>query len=223
MILICIIGLVASLVPTIAFSDPFWGVGGFTDREIFAFQDSPGVVILNVESDSPALAAGLQAHDRVLMLNDQPVTFQNFRQKLRSVQTGEYVTLDVERNDKKIQLHSLGEKPAFEAVLVLDWQFITAPVFFILLLVSIATQPLDPPPLWRTILNLICGLAVLASVIIIEAFVWLPWQSIWRVRPYYHGYLPTLHYSLMAIVIILALAMIFLSTFGIRTRLQATK
>jgi S1-C subfamily serine protease len=74
-ILVCIVGLAVSLVPAIVYTDPFWGVRGFVDKEQFAQGDSPGVLVTQIDSGSPAASTGLRERDRVLTVNGVQVEF----------------------------------------------------------------------------------------------------------------------------------------------------
>ncbi len=53
------------------------------------------------------------------------------------------MTLEVKRGGQAQRLVTKGEIPRLEAVLFLDWQFVSAPVFLVLLLTLVATQPLE--------------------------------------------------------------------------------
>ena len=61
-------------------------------------------------------------------------------------------------------------------MLYLDWQIISAPVFLLLLLLLIATQPLKPP-LWRSIVVVVAGLVVLTVTVAIECTRYGPWTQ----------------------------------------------
>jgi len=217
MIVICLVGLVASAVPAIVYTDPFWGVRGFMGKEPFAPADSQGVIITDIDSGSTAASAGLRDRDRLLTVNGVLVEFGNFRQLLGSIQPGEPVILEVIRSEQDVPLVTKGEIPAFDGMLFLDWQFASAPVFLVLLLVSIATQPLKPPPLWRALLATLGGLAVTVSV---EATQWAPWTPVWRSKSISHGFPPVLHYTLTGAALLSGLALSFLGAFAVRAVLM---
>ncbi len=214
--LVCIVGFAASLVPGFVYTDPFWGVRGFTDKELFATGDSPGVLITTIDSASPAASAGLRGRDRVVKVNGAQAAFGTFDQLLAGIQAGEPVTLDVIRGEQELRLVTEGENPKLEAVLVLDWQFISAPVFLALLLVLIATQPLDPPPLWRACVVLLGGLVVITATVIVEATQGIPWSAIWRSKAISHGVSPAGHYPLTGAALVLGLSLSILGALAVR-------
>ena len=123
MVLVCAVGLVASVVPSIVYTDTFYGVNSFVDKELFASADSSGVIITAIDAGSPASAAGLRVRDRVLSVNGVATDFGNLLERLATVRAGDPVTIDVQRGVEKLRLVSKGAMPKFEAVLFLDWQF----------------------------------------------------------------------------------------------------
>jgi hypothetical protein len=217
---ISLIGFLASLVPAIVYTDPFWGVDIFVDKELFATGDSPGVIVIQLASGFPAVSAGLQNRDRILKINGKEVEFATFRQVLLDVQPEEPVTLDVRRGDKELRLAYQGEIPALEGVLFLDWQFVSAPIFLVLFLILVATQPLDPPPLWRALLVILGGLAVVTVLVVIEATQFVPWTPVWRSKGVAHGPPPALHYLLASVVLVAGLALAILGAIAARAVLM---
>jgi PDZ domain len=215
MIFVCLIGFATSLVPLLVYTDPFWGVDGFMNKGFLDPKETIGVLLNAIANDSTAAKAGLQDNDRVIALNGRAVTFENFRQLLRGVKAGEHVVFQVERNGKEFQIESEGERPELEGVLYLDWQFVSAPVFLVVLLLLIATQPLKPP-LWRAIVVIITGLAVLTVTVAIECTQFAPWTPVWRVRSMSHSPSRLLHYSLAIVILLAGLTLAFLGTFGVR-------
>jgi hypothetical protein len=87
-IVVCIIGLLASLIPAVVYTDPFWGVKSFVDKEWFS-KDPPGVVVTQIDQGSPVDSAGVRPHDHIISLNGQPVQFHRFRDDLTRVEPGE--------------------------------------------------------------------------------------------------------------------------------------
>jgi hypothetical protein len=218
MIFVCLIGFVTSLVPLLVYAEPFWGIDGFMDKGFLDPSDPSGVLLNAIASDSTAAKAGLQDNDRVITLNGRRITFGNFRQLLHGVKTGEHVALEVERKGKEVQIECEGESPELEAVLYLDWQFISAPVFLVLLLLLIATQPLKPP-LWRSIVVVVAGLTVLTVTVAIECTRYAPWTPVWRLRSMSHSPSRVAHYSLAIAMMLAGLALSFLGTFAVRADL----
>ena len=215
-ILVCLIGFVAGVVPSVVYTDPFWGVDGFMDKELFAIGASPGVVITQIASGSPAASIGLQNGDRIINMNGKQVDFGTFRQSLRNIQPGESIPLDVKRRGQEVQYASRGEVPTLDCVLFLDWQFVCAPVFLVLLLLLIATQPLDPPPLWRAILCVVGGLAVISVVVVVEVRQLMPWTAVWYSKSINHAPPSALHYSLALATLLAGLTLSILGAFSVR-------
>ena len=189
------------------------------DRGFLDPSDSTGVLVNAIASDSTAAKAGLQDNDRVIALNGRRITFGNFRQLLHGVKAGEHVAFDVERNGKSVQIECEGESPELEAVLYLDWQIISAPIFLLLLLLLIATQPLKPP-LWRSIVVVVAGLAVLTVTVAIECTRYAPWTPVCRLRSISHSPSRTAHYSLAIVMLLAGLALAFLGAFAVRSDLM---
>jgi hypothetical protein len=219
---VCIVGLSVSLVPAIVYTDPFWGVRGFVDKELFAPGDSPGVLVTQIDSGSPAASAGLRERDRVLTVNGVQVEFGTFRQLLDEIQPGEPVTLNVKRSGQDLRVVAKGETPTREAVLFLDWQFVYAPAFLVILLILVATQPLKPPPLWRAILVTLGGLVVMTMTVILEVTQLVQWTAAWRSKSISHGFSPVLHYPLTAAALLSGLALSFLGALAVRAFLMGS-
>ena len=82
--------------------------------ESFGLKQAGGILISEVQKDSPASAAGLQQGDVILRLNG--VELQNvsdLRNRVALLQPGSKAMLDIMRNgrEKKIQV-TIGEQPA---------------------------------------------------------------------------------------------------------------
>jgi hypothetical protein len=188
-IVACSLGLIASLIPGVVYTYPFWGANAYVDKELFS-ADPPGVIVRQIDAGSPVEAAGLRPHDRVISFNGKPVHFGSFREVLAEVEPGEPITIDVKRDGKDVRLEYRGETPKLEGVLFLNWQFVAAPAFLVLLLLLVATQPLMPAPLWRAILVTLVGLGIVTTTIVIEATHWLPWSWIWQSKSIDHPFPP---------------------------------
>jgi len=218
-ILACLVGFLASLVPSLVYTDPFWGISAFSNTELFATSEPKGVVVLQVESGSPAAALGLQKGDQIVTVNGKQANVGNLRQLFEGIQPSESVNVNVSRSGRVVRLTAAADTPRLEGVLFMDWQFVSAPVFLVLLLLLIATQPLAPAPFWRSTVVLVGGLAVLTVAIVIELKNWMPWSWVWESKPISHAPPPVLHYSLLATVFLAGLALTFLGAFAIRARL----
>ncbi len=209
------VGLVVSLIPGLVYTDPFWGVRAFVDRDLFATDNAPGILVVDVDSPSPVAAVGLKKGDRVLRVNGARVEMANFRELLSQIQPAQIVEIELKRDGHEMRLVSKGEIPKLEGVIFLDWQFVSAPVFLVLLIISIATQPLKAP-LWRAILVTLGGLAVITFTVIVEATRWVSWTVVWRSQSVAHAFPDYLHYTLAAMVLLLSLGICILGALSIR-------
>jgi hypothetical protein len=214
-IVVCSLGLLASLIPAIVYTDPFWGLKTYVDRELFS-NDAQGVIVIECDNNSPVQSAGLRPHDRVISFNGKPVQFSSFRNVLAQVKPGEAIEIGVKRDGKEIRLEYKGETPKLEGVLFFDWQFVSAPAFLVLLLLLIATQPLMPAPLWRAIIVVLIGLTIMIATIVIEATRRIPWSWVWESKPIDHSPPQPLHFTLAAAVLLMGLALSFLGALRVR-------
>jgi membrane-associated protease RseP (regulator of RpoE activity) len=209
---LCLLGLVASLIPALVYTYPFWGVRTYFDKELFS-NDAPGVFVTEIDAGSPVESAGMRPHDHVTSFNSKPVQFGNFREALAKVEPGEPITIDVKRDGKHVRLEYEGETSKLEGVLFFDWQFVSAPAFLVLLLLRVATQPLMPAPLWRETVVTLVGLGIVIVTIVIEATQRMPWTSVWQSKSIAP---PALHLTLAAIVLMSGLVLSLLGAMGIR-------
>jgi membrane-associated protease RseP (regulator of RpoE activity) len=214
-IVVCSLGLVASVIPSLVYTYPFWGTKTYVDKELFS-NDPPGVIVKQIDAGSPLESAGMHPNDRVLAFNGEPVQFGTFREVLAKVEPGEAITIDVKRDGKDVRLEYAGETPKLEGMLFFDWQFASAPSFLVLLLLLVATQPLMPPPLWRAIIVTLAGLAIVTVTIVIEATQRVPWSWVWQSKPIDHWPSGTLHITLALTVLLTSLALSLLGAMGIR-------
>jgi hypothetical protein len=215
-IVICSAGVMVSVIPCLVYTDPFWGVDGFTEGVPFATERTPGVTILKIEPNSPADSAGIQKGDRIIAMNGKPAEFATFRTVLTAIESGQQVTLEGRRGEEDLRREYRGEPRRLEGVLFLDWQFVAAPIFLVLLLLHIATQPLEPPPLWRAIATMLGGLAVVIAAVVVEAGSYRPWTWVWQSKAISHAPDPGLHYAVTAAATLTGLALAFLESFHIR-------
>jgi hypothetical protein len=215
-IVVCLVGLSASVIPSFVYTDPIWGVSAFSDKELFGTEDLPGIVVLRIDPGSPVASAGVQKGDRILKVNAKQPVMATFRRQLENILAGETLALDVRRKGQEMRLTYQGEVPTLEGVLFLDWQFVAAPIFLVLLLVLIVTQPLEPPPWWRAILVLLGGLAVLIVITVIELTQFIPWSIIWQSKAVSHGPPNGLHYLLVVLALLAGLALGILGAMEVR-------
>ena len=81
--------------------------------ESFGLKKAEGILVSEVQKDSPAAGAGLQRDDIILRLNDSPVSdVSDLRNSVALLAPGSKATLDIIRDgrEKKIQV-TIGEQP----------------------------------------------------------------------------------------------------------------
>jgi hypothetical protein len=77
--------------------------------------------------------------------------------------------------------YSAGGTPEVEAVLLLHWQTLTAPISLVLLIALFVIQYLKPAPLYRALLVLLAGLGIVISILSVEiGHVGFEYQIIWQ-------------------------------------------
>lgn len=170
-IFLCLLGVVASLVPTLPRTGAVWG---FTRS--WASLDPDRVRIDTLSDGTPAAKAGLQSGDYVTAVGDQTVDGPGrFDNALKRIRPGTEVPVRVSRGREELTVTLVGEAPRVEAIVYYDWQFISGGALLVLALLLIATQPLRPAPLWRAALVSLVGLALLAALVMID------WS--WQITP----------------------------------------
>jgi len=169
-LLVCAAGLAISLLPSAARAPAFWGVHFLEDAV------SGEVVVGDVDPDSPAAAAGLQADDEVTYVNGEPADADTLRDALGDMPPGKRLPLTVRRNDKEQILYAVGRPES--AFLFWHWQFATALTFLALAAVLIATQPLEPAPLWRPLAAGAVGFVLAAAVPTLGERA--AWEVVWQ-------------------------------------------
>ncbi|HZZ71535.1 MAG TPA: PDZ domain-containing protein [Pirellulales bacterium] len=216
---VCALGLAASVVPQVVYTDPFWGIDTFADKQFFELSDESGVAVIKIESSSPASMAGLRAGDRIVKFGGRPVSVDSFRAQMADVQASDKLLIEGIRDGQPLHLELADLGPQYyEGVLFLDWQLINSPLFLLLLLILIATS--SRGSLWPAILVTLSGLAVMVSTLIIETTQTFGWTLLWRARLVDHGPRPAAHYVLMGITLVLGLALSVLGAISIRNALD---
>lgn len=82
--------------------------------ESFGLKKAEGILVSEVQKDSPASGAGLQREDIILRLNDTPLTdVSDLRNRVALLPAGSKATLDIIRDgrEKKVQI-TIGEQPS---------------------------------------------------------------------------------------------------------------
>lgn len=86
-------------------SYPYLGVTLYNATPTYSNPTASGVYIESVEKNSPADKGGLKAGDKILKVNDAEVSDVSFfKYELYKYNTGDKVTITVERNDKEKEL-----------------------------------------------------------------------------------------------------------------------
>ena len=219
MIVVCLIGLTVSLIPEPVYTDPFWGVSGFADKDLFA-PDLPGIRILKIEPGSPASLAGIKQHDRILQMNGKEVQMSTFRHELKELRPGDALQINGIRGETAFESATAIPEPIFEALVVYDWQFAAASIFTMLGLLLIATQPINPP-LWCSLATIIGGLAVCTTIIVIEMLSLIPFTPIVKSRVISNGPAALSHYSIFCAAFMSGLSLAFLGALACRAWLVA--
>lgn len=177
-ILACFAVAAAGLVPVFHKNRPFWGAYGIS------FDVGPPR-IHTVDEDSPAADAGLQVDDVVLNIDGTPVDNEGLVTALESLDPGESVQLRVERGDAELDLTARAVEPP---VAMIYYSTILHPIAGGLALAAglivLATQPLQPPPLWRGTIVLVVGLA--CAVMFFIAVTNEGPFTFWRIREYHN-------------------------------------
>jgi C-terminal processing protease CtpA/Prc len=70
-----------------------------------------GLEIANVDPNSPAAQAGLQAHDRLISIDGRPFRHHRHAKAYLTAQTGRPVPLIIERNGRQLLLHFVPGEP----------------------------------------------------------------------------------------------------------------
>jgi serine protease Do len=85
--------------------------------ELLGLKEPAGVVVAQIEQDSPAEKAGLEVQDVILEVNGKKVTsYDVFRNEVAMLKPGSRIELRVLREDKPLELTvTLGERPAVTA------------------------------------------------------------------------------------------------------------
>jgi hypothetical protein len=209
---VCLVGAVASLVPTVVYEDPFWGVSGFSSPVGLA-----GAWVLSIDPGSPVASAGLRTGDQIVTINEKPVEFANLRQLLAGIKPGEVVTLGVKRNNGDARLTGKGEERVLIGVLLLGWQILTATVFLALLLILVATGTSKIPSLWQAILITAGALLVLATAVIRVGDGIPKWAVVWQSKSIPAVFVnPPLEVWVRLAISVPALALTFLGAFAVR-------
>jgi hypothetical protein len=214
----CVVGLVVGLIGYPIFSNPFWGITGFANKELFATSEEPGVLILGVEPGSPAARAGIQTRDRIVSYNGQKVDMANFSKLAAAIETGQRIVFEGKREGNELKLDFQGEQRTFEGVVVFDWQFVSTPICLALVILLIATQPLAPVPIWRAIVVIVAGLGIVVPVVLVDLLNWIPWTILWRTKAISNSPPALAHFAATITILTVGLVLAFSGAFDIRSR-----
>jgi predicted Ser/Thr protein kinase len=157
-VLACLLGTCAGLVPGISYTGSYWGL----KLIYFQIPDSP-MTVNGVERGSPAERTGFMFGD-VLKSMDGATNLHASSHQTGSV-VGEKHTYTVERGGKEMVLNAISTEPQLAAIWYED---ITCPIaaalFICIGIVVFASAPVVPPPLWRSISVTIAGLVIAVAL-----------------------------------------------------------
>jgi tRNA A-37 threonylcarbamoyl transferase component Bud32 len=154
LVLACVLGACAGLVPGISYTGSYWGL------KLIYFQvpDSP-MTVNGIESGSPAEQTGFKLFDEIKAMDGVTNVHPSSHQAGSVV--GEKHSYTVERGGKEVALNAITTAPQLAAIWYEDISCpIAAALFICIGIVVFATTPVVPPPLWRSISVTIAGLVI---------------------------------------------------------------
>src|SRR5689334_15862953 len=140
-LLASIVGLFASLFPSVGYSPAFWGFS--------TIRSSDGPPVINsITHGSPAESAGFRLNDFILTADGTPLTFDMLQQVVEGLQPDKPVSFGVKRGDQETVIVVKGNTWRVAALYYPSfWYPLAGLLFLILGVVVFATQPLQPAPL----------------------------------------------------------------------------
>jgi hypothetical protein len=171
----CVVGLIASAVPVVIWTSPFWG---------FNVPPTPdgvlGIRVANVEAGSPADEAGLSADDRIYRIGGEFLGLDGLIARVQRLQLDEEVQVEAERGSEAFELTFRGAEPELAALVYWTWQPLAAVGFVALALAAWFA----PRPRLRGGLDWFELLALPIAVILMVLFLsgeFPAWER-WRIR-----------------------------------------
>jgi hypothetical protein len=127
----CVVGLIASAVPVVIWTSPFWGfsVSGEADGV-------PGIHVADVEAGSPADAIGLRPDDRIHGREGRSFRAEEFMARHWGLKPGEEVRVQAERGREEFEVTFRGVEPELAALVYWKWQPLAAVGFVALALAA---------------------------------------------------------------------------------------
>ena len=160
----CLLGVVAGLVPGLSFTAPFQGL--YLTQMSVVGEDAGPLRVTDVEPDSAAAQAGFRAGDEILGAGDFDEAYAAFN----AIQPGERRVFQVQNASESRSVEAVGLKPELAALWYRSlWHPIAGGLCLALGLLVFATAPVNPPPLWRSILVGVAGFGLAVGFAIVWA------------------------------------------------------
>lgn len=176
-IVACLAIAAAGLVPVAHKNKPFWGANGVS------FDGGPPR-LHQVEDGSPAQAAGLQQDDVVLVVDGSPVDNSEMSAALEALGPGEETRLRVKRGESEVDLIVRGVEPPVAMIYYATvWHPVVGGAGLVIGLLVLATQPLRPAPLWRSVVVSVIGLG--CGIVFFLALIYYSPFAFWKLRQYH--------------------------------------
>ena len=185
-IIVCLVGIVACVVPATLLETGFWGAWTASDGSI------PGVRINSIEPDSPASQAGFESRDQLLTINGIEANFNNVDSLWAKSPVGSEVEFRVSRHveirgvadpvleqkrnkemkEKAITLTTIRSANPIAMTLYWNWQILAGLLFFALAAFTLASEPLTWLTPWRGAVIALVGLGLVVAFVVVPHRDW---------------------------------------------------
>jgi hypothetical protein len=169
----CVVGLIASAVPVVIWTSPFWG---FSVPPIV--DGVPGIRVANVEVNSPAEQSGLRADDRIYRIGGESLGAEGIIGRVQGLRLDEEMQVVAERGREEFEITFLGREPELAALVYWTWQPLAATGFVALALAAwFAPGPRSRDALdWFELLALPIAMILMALFLSGEFAAWEQWR-----------------------------------------------